>query len=112
MKSRMWHVTMIEPQLSKDWNNYWRLIHSLSIGEIYGIFWMILLKPYKYGAARRAHAMARGLRDPTTSSRKASTAWAQMAPSTGATTGQLERTVNFIVHAYMHRTACPESTCV
>ena len=44
MKSRMWHVTMIEPQLSKDWNNYWRLIRSVSIGKIDGIFSMVLRK--------------------------------------------------------------------
>ena len=44
MKSRMWHVTMIEPRLSKDWNNYWRLIRSVSIGKIDedGIFSMVL----------------------------------------------------------------------
>ena len=44
MKSRMWHVTMIEPQLSKDWNNYWRLIRSVSIGKIDGIFSMVLIQ--------------------------------------------------------------------
>ena len=32
----------IGSQLSKYWNIYWRLIPSLSIGRIYGIFWAVL----------------------------------------------------------------------
>ena len=34
----------IGTQLSKYWNIYWRLIPSLSIGRIYGIFWEILTR--------------------------------------------------------------------